>query len=62
MQEKCEAGGTSTREVPPASFMLKNPLGLVLAREGVGAHSTARGKPLADARLGKPQQQPHRYQ
>ena len=62
MQEKCEAGGTSTGEGPPASFMPKNPLGLVLACEGVGAHSTTRGKPLADARLEKPQQQPHRYQ
>ena len=37
MQEKCEAGGTSTGEGPPASLMPKNPSGLVLAREGVDA-------------------------
>ena len=35
--ETHEAGGTSTREGPPASFLPKNPPGLVLARGGVDA-------------------------
>lgn len=35
--ETHEAGGTSTGEGPPASILPKNPPGLVLACEGVGA-------------------------
>ena len=35
--ETHEAGGTSTREGPPASFLPKNPPGLALARGGVDA-------------------------
>ena len=35
--ETHEAGGTSTGEGPPASFLPKNPPGLALARGGVDA-------------------------
>ena len=35
--ETHEAGGPSTREVPPASFMPKTRRGLAIACEGVGA-------------------------
>lgn len=67
-----------TGEGPPASFMPKNPPGFsACLRRGRccrpsrrappapgsrRAHSTGRDRLLADDQLGRPQQQPHRYQ